>query len=57
MTREERHALLGPEMVAWIHQRVKEAPEPSDEAVAGLRRILTRPAGRVPEPRPVADAA
>lgn len=57
MTRAERHALLGPDVVAQIHQRVKEAPEPSDELVAELRRIMTRPAGAIPEPRPAADAA
>lgn len=57
MTREERHALLGPEIVAHIHACVKAAPEPSDEVVARLRRIMTRPAGRVPAPRPAAEAA
>lgn len=57
MTREERHALLGPEIVAHIHACVKAAPEPSPELVEELRRILTRPAGRVVRPRPAADAA
>lgn len=63
MTREERHALLGPEIVAWIHERVKEAPEPSPELVDDLRRIMTNPGGAIPAPRaadsvrPVADAA
>lgn len=49
MIREERHALLGPDAVARIHARVKEAPEPSDELVEDLRRIMTRPAGPVPQ--------
>lgn len=52
MTREERLALLGPEVVASIHARVKEAPEPSDELVEELRRIMTRPAGPVPQCTP-----
>ena len=33
MTREERLAILGPECVAAIHARLKEAPEPSDDVV------------------------
>ena len=63
MTREERLAILGPEVVAAIHARVKEAPEPSDDVVEDLRRIMTNPAGPVPEAppaicvRPAADAA
>jgi hypothetical protein len=57
MTREERLAILGPDTVASIHARVKEAPEPSDELVAELRRIMTRPAGEVPQRTPAADAA
>lgn len=57
MTREERHALLGPDTVAAIHARVAEAPEPTDELVEELRRIMTRPAGEVPQRTPAADAA
>ena len=63
MTREERRAILGDEVIAAIHARVKEAPEPSDELVEELRRIMTNPAGPVPEAppatcvRPAADAA
>lgn len=57
MTREERHALLGPEVVAAIHDRVQLAPEPSPELVDELRRIITRPGGPVPQSRPAADAA
>lgn len=55
MTREQRLAILGPETVAEIHAQVKVAPEPSDEMVEALRRILTNPAGEIPAPRPAAD--
>ncbi|WP_020116758.1 hypothetical protein [Streptomyces canus] len=55
MTREERLAILGPETVAEIHARVKAAPEPSDELVEELRRIMTNPAGEIPAPRPAPD--
>lgn len=47
MDREQRRRLLGDEVIAHIHQCVAEAPEPSDEVVAKLRRIMTRPAGLV----------
>ena len=56
MTRAERHALLGPEVVAAIHERVKLAPEPTPELIEKLRRIITRPGGTVPQ-APQADAA
>lgn len=52
MTREERHALLGPDVLAEIRERVAQAPEPSDEVVQKLRRIMTRPAGLVPQDGP-----
>jgi len=63
MTREERLAILGPATVAAIRARVALAPEPTDEVVEKLRRIMTNPAGEIPEPRPAdnvrpaADAA
>jgi hypothetical protein len=57
MTDAERLAVLGPETVAKIRARVKKAPEPSDELVEELRRIMTRPAGPVPQRTPAADAA
>lgn len=63
MTRDERLALLGPEIVAHIHQCVDAAPDPSPELVDDLRRIMTHPAGSAPAPapaasvRPAADAA
>jgi hypothetical protein len=63
MTRAERLAILGPEVVAAIKARVALAPEPTDELVEELRRIMTNPAGEIPAPRPAdivrpaADAA
>lgn len=56
MNREERRAILGDEVIAQIHARVDEAPEPSDEVVAALRRIMTRPAGEVPKAKPAEPA-
>ncbi|MEW2420500.1 hypothetical protein AB0911_08140 [Streptomyces nigra] len=57
MTRAECIALLGPETAAKIRARVAQAPDPSDELVEDLRRIMTRPAGEIPERTPAADAA
>lgn len=57
MTREERYAFLGPETVAHIHDEVDTAPDPSPEHVAYLRRIMTRPAGEVPQRMPASAAA
>lgn len=54
MTDEERRELLGDDVIAWIHAGVKAAPEPSDELVEELRRIISRPGGRRSRP---ADAA
>lgn len=56
MTREERRSLLGDEVIAEIHERVRQAPEPPDEVVEKLRRIMTRPAGTIPAPRPTYTA-
>jgi hypothetical protein len=56
VTRAERLAILGPETVAAIKARVALAPEPTDELVEHLRRIMTNPGGAVPKPRPVAKA-
>ncbi|MFF7260670.1 hypothetical protein ACFZCL_10350 [Streptomyces sp. NPDC008159] len=55
MTREERRAILGDELVAKIRKRVQEAPDPSPELVEELRRIMTRPGGAIPTRRPEAD--
>ncbi|NEY33033.1 hypothetical protein GTU99_12665 [Streptomyces sp. PRKS01-65] len=62
MTRDERRALLGDAIIAHIHERVAQAPEPDDELVEDLRRIMTRPGGAAPESsatavRPAAKAA
>lgn len=57
MTREERLAILGPKTVAAIHARVAQAPEPSDELVNELRRIMTNPGGPVPAARPTSAPA
>ncbi|MFJ6566278.1 hypothetical protein ACIQNU_02570 [Streptomyces sp. NPDC091292] len=57
MTREERRALLGDEVISHIHALVAAAPEPSPELVDELRRILTRPAGRVVKAPPSTAAA
>lgn len=56
MTAEERRQILGDDVIAQIHERVEAAPEPSDELVEELRRIMTRPAGPVPEAPPASDA-
>lgn len=56
MTRDERLALLGPEVVAHIHECVDAAPDPTPELVAKLRRIMTNPAGEIPAPRPAVTA-
>lgn len=52
MTRAERLAILGPETVAAIHARVALAPEPPEELVEELRRIIFNPARELPAPRP-----
>lgn len=41
MTREQRRALLGDDVIAQIHARVAQAPDPSPELVEELRRIWT----------------
>ncbi|NUS79129.1 MAG: hypothetical protein HOV70_23420 [Streptomyces sp.] len=56
MTREKRHALLGADVLAEIRERVAEAPDPTDELVEELRRIMTRPAGLVPQAAPAGEA-
>ncbi|MFF9690285.1 hypothetical protein [Streptomyces sp. NPDC014623] len=44
--REERRRLLGTDVIEAIHARVAEAPALPEDAIADVRRILTRPAGR-----------
>jgi hypothetical protein len=46
VTRAERLALLGPDFVAYIRERVAAAPPPDAELIAALRPILTNPAKR-----------
>lgn len=43
MSPEERAAILGPEVLAEIQQRVDAAPTPPDELLAELRGIFGRP--------------
>lgn len=48
MTREERRALLGDDVIAHIYACVDAAPEPTPEVITSLRRIFTQPLGAVP---------
>lgn len=57
MTRAERLALLGTDVVEQIHQRVALAPAPTADVVDDLRRILTRPASREQTSVPAPQAA
>ncbi|MFF7192658.1 hypothetical protein ACFZAM_02930 [Streptomyces sp. NPDC008079] len=50
MTREERRAVLGDDVIAYINDCADAAPDPTPELIEELRRILTNPAGR-----PVSD--
>lgn len=47
MTREERRALLGDEVIAHIHELVEAAPEPGPELISRLRLILAPAAVRL----------
>lgn len=58
MTREERRALLGDDVIAHIHEVVDAAPEPTPDVVEALRRIFTQPLGAAPvETAPAPRAA
>jgi len=57
MNAAQRRALLGDAVIEHIHELVAAAPEPSPEVIDKLRRILTRPAGRIAETAPVARTA
>ncbi|MFF5670320.1 hypothetical protein ACFY8S_09310 [Streptomyces hygroscopicus] len=51
MTPTERRALLGDDVIDHIHRVVEEAiaeAPPTPEVLDTLRRILTRPTGRLP---------
>jgi hypothetical protein len=54
---EERRRLLGDEVIAHIHARVAEAPEPPPEVVDALRRILTHPAGLLEQGNDISDSS
>lgn len=56
MTREERRALLGDEVIARIHEEVAAAPEPGPELISRLRLILAPAAARL-QARKAAEAA
>ena len=55
MKREECLRILGAETAAKIRARVAQAPDPSDDLVEELRRIMTRPAGEVPSRAPASE--
>ncbi|MFD4740556.1 hypothetical protein ACFWNQ_24810 [Streptomyces virginiae] len=57
MTRAERLALLGPDVIEHIHTLVAAAPPPDAELVAALRPILTNPAKRRTRPADSTPAA
>jgi hypothetical protein len=57
MTREERLAILGPEIIAEIDAAVEAAPEPTPELVEKLRRIMAHPGRRDRPVRPAPRAA
>lgn len=57
MTDAERLAILGPDIVESIRAEVREAPEPSDEVVEKLRRIMAHPSRRTRPVRPAPRAA
>lgn len=50
MNAAERRRLLGDDVIADIHRQVAEAPAPTPDVIADLRRILTRPAARTAAP-------
>ncbi len=49
MTRAERLAILGPDVIARCHAEADAAPPPDAELIAALRPILTNPAKRRPQ--------
>jgi len=58
VTREERHALLGDEVIAHINAVVAAAPEPPPDVVGALRRIFVNPLSSTPAAsEQLADAA
>jgi hypothetical protein len=49
MREEERQRLLGDDVIATIRARVQQAPEPPDETVEALRRVLAPAVRRLME--------
>jgi hypothetical protein len=56
MTREERRAILGDQVIAELHKRVDLAPDPSPELVEELRRIWTAPREAATSERPASTS-
>ena len=56
MTREERLAILGADVIAHIREVVDAAPEPTPELVDELRRLLG-PTSRTKRAAPTSAAA
>lgn len=56
MTREQRRALLGDEVIERIHEEVEAAPEPGPELISRLRLILAPAAARL-QARKTTEAA
>jgi hypothetical protein len=56
MTREERRALLGDEVIERIREEVEAAPEPGPELISRLRLILAPAAARL-QARKATEAA
>lgn len=52
-----RRALLGDDVIAQIRERVAATPEPPADVIDALRPIFSRPARRVTDRVPAADAA
>ena len=57
MRAAERRALLGDAVIEQIRERVAATPEPPAAVMDALRPIFSRPARRVTERVPAADAA
>lgn len=57
MRAAERRALLGDDVIAQIRERVAATPEAPSDVIDRLRPIFARPARRVTERVPAADAA
>jgi hypothetical protein len=47
VTREQRRALLGDDVIEHIHREVADAPEPGPELISRLRLVLAPAAARL----------